>query len=453
MELLKINMKYTFLALSLFVSGALSAQETRSITINDAIRLGLQNSKQLKVSDARVQEAAAAYRDAQNKRYPDLNVSGAFLRMKQPDMDLKVNLGGAQDTGNAGAQQNEQPLKINQAAYLMANASLPLFSGFRIQNSIRSAQYLKKASELDAQHDQDAVIQNTIEAYYNLYKAQAAVRLVQENLKQAQSRVADFTNMEKNGILARNDLLKSQLQESNVSLTLLDAQNNESITNFNLNLMLGIEGDTKLELTSNPDTTMKTIPGLAQLEQTTFDHRADYKAMQQREAAAHAGIRAAKGAYFPSLALTGGYVALDVPDLVTVTNAINVGLGLRYNIADLYKNGSRVKAAKAREQQTFWALQQMNDGLRMQIHQSYQNYIERLKKIEVYQKAVDQAAENYRITRNKYDNALATTTDLLDADVSQLQARMNYEFARADAMTAYSKLMETAGVLQEKISQ
>ena len=73
--------------------------------------------------------------------------------------------------------------------------------------------------------------------------------------------------------------------------------------------------------------------------------------------------------------------------------------------------------------------------------------------ISSLQKAVDQAAENYRITRNKYDNALATTTDLLDADVSQLQARMNYEFARADAMTAYSKLMETAGVLQEKISQ
>lgn len=453
MELLKTNMKYTFLALSLFVSGALSAQESRSITLGDAIRMGLQSSKQLKVSGARVREAAAQFSNARNQRYPDLNVSGAYLRMNQPDLDLKVNLGGGEDAGNGGSQQDNQPITINQAAYVMANASLPLFSGLRIRNGIRSARYLKKAAELDAAHDKDAIIQNMIEAYYNLYKAQAAVRLVQENLKQAQSRVADFTNLEKNGILARNDLLKAQLQESNVALALLDAQNNESITNFNLDLMLGIDGNTRLDLATGPDTVAKALPALAQLEQTTFDNRADYLAILQREAASRAGISAAKGAYFPSLALTGGYVALDVPDLVTVTNAVNVGLGLRYNIADLYKNGSRVKEAKAREQQSFWAVQQMNDGLRMEIHQSYRNYLESLKKIEVYQKAVDQAAENYRITKNKYDNALATTTDLLDADVSQLQASMNYEFARADAMTAYSKLMETAGILGEKISQ
>lgn len=452
MELRKINRKYALGALLLFGAGSLFAQDTRALSLDEAIRLSLQNSKQIRAADARTQEAAARLREAQNNRYPDLNVSGAYLRMNQPDLDLKINPGGG-DPGQGGPGQEPSSVKINQAAYAMANASLPLFSGFRIHNGIRSAQYLEKAAELDASHDRMAVMLNTIEAYYNLYKAQAAVRLVQENLKQAQSRVADFTNMEKNGILARNDLLKAQLQESNVSLALLDAQNNESIANFNMNLMLGMDGTEPLDLSSKPDTSLKPIRSLEALEQVTFDHRSDYLALLKRKAAAHAALNAAKGAYFPSLALTGGYVALQVPGVVTVTNALNVGVGLRYNIADLYKNGARVKEAKAREQQSYWAIQQMNDGLRMQVHQAYQNYLESLKKTEVYQKAVEQATENYRITRNKYDNALATTTDLLDADVSQLQARMNYEFARADAMTAYSRLMETAGILDEAISR
>ena len=69
------------------------------------------------------------------------------------------------------------------------------------------------------------------------------------------------------------------------------------------------------------------------------------------------------------------------------------------------------------------------------------------KKIEVYAKATEQATENYRIVKNKYDNALATATDLLEADVAQLQARLNYVFAKADAMVAYNKLLETSGTL------
>ena len=69
------------------------------------------------------------------------------------------------------------------------------------------------------------------------------------------------------------------------------------------------------------------------------------------------------------------------------------------------------------------------------------------KKIEVYQKAVEQAAENYRITKNKYDNTLATTTDLLDADLAQLQTKLNLSNATIDKVVAYNKLLQTAGIL------
>lgn len=58
-----------------------------------------------------------------------------------------------------------------------------------------------------------------------------------------------------------------------------------------------------------------------------------------------------------------------------------------------------------------------------------------------------QAEETYKIVNNKYKNALATTTDLLDADVAQLQARLNLAFSKSDASVAYSKLLQTAGLL------
>ncbi|PSK89022.1 TolC family protein [Taibaiella chishuiensis] len=434
-----------FIALCLS-SNALFAQQTRQVSLQEAVQLSLDNNKSLKVSAAKIDQASAELSEAKMNQYPDLKISGSYLRVNQPNIDMKVKLGGS---GSGEGSGGSQEIKVDQVAYGMATASVPLFSGLRIRNGIESAKYLKKAAELDAYKDRDEVIQNTVAAYYNLYKAQAAVKLVNENLKQAQQRVKDFSNMEQNGLIARNDLLKVQLQESNVELALVDAENNQKIANFNMNLMLGLDEKTELSLDDSGLGAKYKIQSMEEWETTAIANRADFQALDERQQAAKAGVKAANGGYFPSVALTGGYVAAHIPNFLTVTNAVNVGVGVSYNIASLYKNGAKVKQAKAQQEQLHWSSQEMNEGIRMQIHQAYQNYLESQKKIEVYAKAVEQARENYRITKNKYDNALATTTDLLDADVAQLQAGINYEYAKADAVVAYNKLNETAGLIQK----
>jgi outer membrane protein len=447
MEYLTKN-KIAAMFMALFLSAnALHAQQTRKLTLQEAVQLSVDNNKSLKVSGAKVDQAVAELSEAKLRQYPDLKISGSYLRLNQPNVDLKVNLGGSGNGTGEGTQSSD--IKVDQVMYGMATASLPLFSGLRIRSGIESAKYLKKAAELDAQKDKDEVIQNTIAAYYNLYKAQAAVKLVNENLKQAQQRVKDFSNLEANGLLARNDLLKAELQESNVELTMVDAENNQKISNFNMNLMLGLPDDTEITLDDSGLGRMYKIQSMEEWESQALSNRADYLALQQRQQASNAGVKAAKGEYYPSLALSGGYVAANIPNFLTVTNAVNVGVGLSYNVASLYKNGAKVKQAKAQQDQLHWSALEMNDGIRMQIHRDYQNYLETLKKIEVYRKAVEQATENYRITKNKYDNALANTTDLLDADVAQLQAGINFEYAKADAEVAFNKLYETAGISRD----
>lgn len=425
------------------------AQTSRKLGLQEAIQLSIDNSKSLKVSAAKVMQADAELGEAKMRQYPDVKVSGSYLRINQPNIDMKVNLGGS----GQGEGQGAGDIKVDQVVYGMATASVPLFSGFRIRAGIESARYLKKAAELDAQKDRDEVVQNTVAAYYNLYKAQAAVKLVNENMKQARQRVKDFSNLEQNGLLARNDLLKAQLQESNVELALVDAENNLRIANFNMDLMLGLDEHTELELSDTELGRSYKIQGLEEWERMAIGHRADYLALEQRTEASRAGVKAAMGEYYPSVALTGGYVAADIPNFLTVTNALNAGIGLSYNLASLYKNGTKVKQARAQQEQLHWSSLELSDGIRIQIHQAYQNYMESLKKIDVYRKAVEQATENYRITKNKYDNALATTTDLLDADVAQLQAGINFEYAKADAEVAYNKLYETAGMSREPVQE
>jgi outer membrane protein TolC len=116
----------------------------------------------------------------------------------------------------------------------------------------------------------------------------------------------------------------------------------------------------------------------------------------------------------------------------------------------LYKNGAKVRQAQAEEKILEVTKENLDDNIRMQIFQAYNNYSESLKKIEVYKVAIVQAEENYRVTKNKYDNGLETTTNLLDADVALRQTRINFEYARADAAVAYNKIYETVGTLNKQ---
>jgi outer membrane protein len=449
---MKNSIKSTLVAALVLVSSAAQAQP-RMLSLDEAITLSLQNSHTVKLNQARIAGATASLREARERRLPDLNISGSYLRLNQPTVDLKVSLGG---TGQSGTQQGGSgtgttsggsSITVDQAMYGMARLSLPVFAGFRIQHGVESAKYLEQAAKLDATQDRQEVIQNAIAAYSNMYKAKAALDIVKENLKQSQQRVADFSNLEQNGLMARNDLLKAQLQQSNIELALVDAENNWKITYINMNLMLGLDEHTEILPDSNAFVAIADDHTFEHWEAEALQNRKDLSALEYRRKAANAGIKAAQGEHYPSLALTVGYVAVDVPEVLTITNAVNGGVGLKYSPSSLWKTGSKVAQAKARMQEVEINRHMLSDAVRLQTAQAYQSYISGTKKIEVYAKAAEQANENYRIVKNKYDNALATTTDLLEADVAQLQARLNYAFAKADAMVAYNKLLETTGKL------
>ncbi|MEO6547081.1 MAG: TolC family protein, partial [Ferruginibacter sp.] len=417
---------------------AVSAQQTRKITLKEAIELSVANSHLLKNNKAKIDEATAAVKEANERRLPDASVSGSYLYLPvKPNINMKSDSAGK---GGSGAN-------VSQAMYGIANISLPIYTGGKIKYGIESAKYLEQAVKLDAEENTEAVILNTINAYSNLYKSGATVTLVKENLEQANQRIKDFSNLEKNGLLARNDLLKVALQSSNIELALLDAESNWKLASVNMALMLGLPEQMLLVPDSASLQPTMPVKTLEDYEQLALMQRENVTALEYRRKAAAVGVKSAKADNMPSIALTGGYVAADIPGLLTITNAVNVGVGVKYNISSLWKTKSGVAQAEARVQQLTANQQMLNDDIRLQVNQAYQAYLLSQKKLQVYQKAIEQATENYRITKNKYDNALATTTDLLDADVAQLQTRLNLSNAVADATVAYNKLLQTAGIL------
>jgi outer membrane protein TolC len=445
---MKNKLKSLLIIFSLF-SLQMTAQEKKTLSLNEAIDLGLQNSKLLKINQAKIEEATAAAKEAVEKRLPDAKASASYLRVNAVNVDLKTK----SNSGGGGTTPPVEQPKVSQALYGLVNVSLPIYTGGKIRYGIESSKFLEKAAMLDAESDKDEVIQNTIEAFANLFKAKTAVRLVQENLNEAQQRTKELTGMEKNGLLARNDLLKSQLRESNMEYNLSDAENSWQLANVNMNLMLGLPTTTELVLDTANLGKKEDNRVLDDYLNAARINRKDIEAIDLRKKAAESGVKSAKGDLYPSLALTGGYIGLDIPDFLSIPAAMNVGVGVSYNIGSLWKNKAKVQQAEARVKQLTFTEAMMDDNMQLEVNKSYLSLMTNRKQIEVSAKAVEQAEENYRIVKNKFDNSLATTTDLLDADIAQLQARLSYTLSRADAFVAYHKLLQTSGLLSAELKK
>lgn len=433
---IKITILYTLGCL--ITQNSLQAQTLQKISLQQAIELSVKNSNNLKIADSKVLQATADVQDAKDRKLPNASVSASYLRLSSANIDLK------------SAQNGSRPSpKVNQAAYGIANVTMPLYAGGRIRYGIESAQYLEKAAMLNVENDREAVVYNTILAYTNLYKSAKTIAVIEENLNASIQRDSLFSRLEQNGVLARNDLLKAQLTTSNIELSLLDAQNNFNIASINMALLLGLPENTSIEVDSNFVNAAQQLKPFMEMEGLAMQNRKDVQAIAFQKKAAAVGVKVAKAEAYPTIAVTGGYIAADIPKLLTITNAVNIGLGVQYNISSLWKNNTKLTQARAREIQLIATESLINDGIKLQLNKDYQNYLFAQKKIDVYQKSIAQASENYRITKNKYDNNLVTITDLLEADVSLLQAKLNASVAKADAALAYNKILSTTGTISK----
>ncbi|MBT2620428.1 MULTISPECIES: TolC family protein [Chryseobacterium] len=437
----KIN--NSIIALSLFIGIAnTNAQEKKQLSLDEAVQLGIQNSKNLKIDAAKIEEATADLLEAKNKQLPDFKLSGQYMRLTNAKVDLKfLNESGS----GGGGMASPKSVFLGQA-----NLSMPLYSGGRIKYGIESAKYLVEASKLSTENDKIAIAYNVAQAYNNLFKANQSIKVLEENLTASNQRDETFLKMENNGLIARNDRLKANLQTSNIELQLLEAKNNYNIANINMDLLLGIPEATIIEVDPNYIDEAQDAKPVDYYLTEAQQNRKDLQALSQQRRAAQLGSKAAKAENLPTIALTGGYIAADAPDFLTVYNAVNVGVGIQYNLANIWKKNSSLRQSQAREKQLEASNELLNDNIKLDVNREYQNTDYSKQRIAVFEKSAVQANENYRITKNKFDNGLATMTELLDADAAQISANVGVINAKADAALAYRKLLQTTGTLTIK---
>jgi outer membrane protein TolC len=425
------------------LSGAMAQTATTVMPLDKAVQTALQNNKGIRLADVRTLAAEARSQEAKDRSLPTASASLAYSR---------YSLTGpfALGEGSDGKPLFGIPAGAFNATIGGATISKEIFGGFAEKSAEKSADLLAKASRLDAQRNRAELVYTVTDAYYNIVKLIRSTTVIEQNIRQFDEREREARNLEKEGVVTANEVLKIQLQKNNLNLSRLQVDKARQTALYNFNLLLGLPDEQTVTVDTtltNPATVTQSLGTfLTQAQQV----RPEVEANSLRVQSAQEQLRNTKSAMYPHFGVSAGYNYINpsarlIPQANSFLSAWNVGGALSYNIGSLYNMKGRMNTAKNAIDQATIQGQQQADLIRSEVVTAYNNYQLALEQQNVIRTAVGQAQENYRLTESRFRNGLVGSTDLLEADSFLLQAQLNVINATVDAQLAYQRLLKATG--------
>jgi outer membrane protein len=415
--------------------------QDRTITLNEAIKLGLDNSKVLKLSKSKIDQAVSQFNQAKDRALPTGSVSLTYDRAEIPANKLAF-----------GDENIYLPKNAN--AYLgIASVNETIFGGHKLRYAQESTDILTGISRLDATKDKDQIAYEIISAYYNLYKVLQSKKVVDQNLETIDQQIHQSQRFFDQGLVTKNDVLRFQLQRSNVELNGIDLESNRKIINYNLNILLGLPETTQLAV-SEVNEPVQDLGPISNYIDTAIANRQELAQLDLRNKYAETNIKSIQANTVPTLAASAAGYYVDVsanplPKSGNFITPITIGLTASWNFGALWTNKNKVTEAKIERDQVNINKGITLDNIKSEVNQNYQNYITAENKIKLLQTAIEQAGENNNILESKYKSNIASATDRADAETLLYQAQINLELAKADAGLAYYTLLKSTGKLNK----
>ena len=423
------------------------AQSAMELTLEESVRIALEKSKTLAMAREKVEESKARIGEARSGFLPRIGSKASYTRL-----DMVPYMSFAIPGMPAGTIPDKIEIGDDDIYNVAVSAQQPLFTGGRILNGYRMAEYGAEAEALNYRRSESEVVLHATEAYYGVLKAQEFRKVSEQAVAQMEAHVRDLENMYQVGMIAENDLLKAKVQLSNVKLMRIQATNAVRMATTAFCSVLGIPLDTEVALKAKLEYQPSEPVVLDEAIQKALKERPEMKAMQYSLKIGEKAVSISKAGWLPNVGLIGNY-NYKRPDRENEKEwygSWDVTVAAEMNVFDWGATHYQTTQAKHRLRRMEEGFGQLRDGITLEVTQSVLALQEAREKVAATQENVEQAEENYRITNEKFKQGMATNTDLLDANTMWTQAKMEVVQALADHHVAEAKLEKATGIMSNE---
>ncbi len=435
---MKTSVKTLFLAGALSLPMASWAQE-RELTASEVISYALENHPQLAVSQKKMEVSRQNTEVSKLQKLPTLTASTSQFYLGNSliiDKDFSNSMSVA--------------LPHYGSTYAV-QASQLIFKGGAVNKSIEITELQQQLAQLDYEKDQQDVKFLVLSNYLDIYKTMNQNEVYLNNKKLAQERLRNTMKFYEQGMITRNEVIRSELAIKNIDQGLIVLANNRKILNYNLNKALGFADDIQI-IPVEPVHAALELRDLAYYQQLAHSSNPREKSLRTSVAVAEKNIEIIKTEQMPTIGAFGGYslnrpMTSTQPVLDMYSGGFQVGVSVNYNIDNLFKTKEKIQLGTLLKEQTEETYRLAAQGIDMEVNAAYTRYQNAQQNLILVEEAKELANENYKIIEAKYLNQLAVQAEMTDAQNQKIQAELDYANAEIEAMYQYYNLLKTTGTL------
>lgn len=410
------------------------------LTKDQAVSIALENNYGIKMANNRV-EIAKNNASIYNSGYLPIVSASAGINYSNRDTESTL--------------QDNTVLEINGAESTTYNTSIglnyTLFDGFGRKYNYQKLKESHNLSELEAQ----TVIENSLLQLFSLYYEVA--ELSENNLN-----IAETLTISKNrltraqygyeyGQSTKLQVLNAEVDVNRDSINFINTQRLLSNSKRNLNLLLARDVNTVFEV--DTDVKFELAFELETLLNRTKQRNIEIQKVNKNIELSDFDIKINKSNFLPSLSASGSYGYSDTENDAAfnftkqISNGINVGLNLNWNIFDGGNTKTRVENAKISYQNLEIEKEQIEKELERNVANALEIYNNSLFILSSEEKNVETNQRNFERTEQQFKLGLITSIEFRQAQVNLLNSKSSLNTAKYNAKNAELQLLQLSGEL------
>lgn len=404
------------------------AQESKYISVEDAIAAAMKNNSNVKMAELDIKTANANYRQTDATFLPQVDLDYTALSTNNP-----LNAFGFLLQHQSVTASDFDPAKLNypgssQDYSAKAEVKLPILN-MDMMYARKGAKVQEEVYKYKAERTRQYIEFETKKAYSQLqlsYLAKGILKKTLADVKQIHQSVTNFYNQ---GLVQKSDVLNAQVQVNTIETALAKAESNIKNASDGLRILMGLEitGDTY-----QVDTlTQKELLPSADIIAPT---RADLMALSKVVDASTLMIKSSKMAFVPRINAFGAYQFNDGKPLKFGSDSYLIGINMNWKIFSGNQNKNKVRSYQFQRDKMTEELNQQKSQSQAELEKTKRDLNDSQIEILKQRTNVEQAEEALRITSNRFKEGLVNTTDLLMAQ-AQLSKQ---ELQLAQAIMAYN---------------
>ena len=415
-------------------SAGAAADESRVITVEEAVALAIGQNASLQAARARLEGGQAMASSTARRLAPAIRLGDEYQHYNEA---FVVPMG-------AGAVF---PVRKQDTNLFTVSADQPLLGLLRLSADYQSQQRSTEAGAAQVQSAELSLRQAIETMYLRVFEARALEGTALASERELKDRLEVARAQLATGVLTEADVLRVEVAAANARQQAIQAHSQELVARAGLLALMGLSADDASVSFAEPKSLLEsgqTRPEAAAAQNHALSGRPEILQTRLSLEAGEHQRRARLYSLLPEIDLEGAYLR-SYGQIILPTNSLFIGLSAKWAIWEWGASYASYRASLAQERAAAFDLENQKQQIRAEVTSTMAQLDAAASAITVAEQAIASAQEAYRVTDAQLKAGTATTTDLLEAQSALTQARLNYLRAQYELAISRVNLRRALG--------